>query len=85
MILNFIFKNAIIQLVIVCHCRGVTERKIRQAVRKGACSRVDVARACDAGRTCGGCTPVIDDILESERGPEAAHAASLSEPAFAAR
>jgi bacterioferritin-associated ferredoxin len=71
--------------VIVCHCRGVTERKIRQAVRQGAGSRGEVARACLAGGSCGGCAPAIDDILQSERGPEAARSSGLlAEPAVAA-
>ncbi len=53
--------------MIVCHCRAVNDRTIRQAIRSGACSRRQVARACEAGRTCGGCVPVINQLLEAER------------------
>jgi bacterioferritin-associated ferredoxin len=53
--------------VIVCHCRAVSDREIREAVRAGAADCQQVARACHAGHTCGGCRPAIHDILESER------------------
>jgi len=52
--------------MIVCHCRAVTERAIRDAVRDGARCRRSVARACAAGRSCGGCTHAIDEIVRSE-------------------
>jgi bacterioferritin-associated ferredoxin len=52
--------------MIVCHCQGVSERTIRAAVRKGARSLRSVARACSAGRSCGGCTLAIDEIVKSE-------------------
>jgi bacterioferritin-associated ferredoxin len=52
--------------MIVCHCRAVTDRAIRLAVRGGARSRRDVAEACSANLCCGGCAPVIDEIIASE-------------------
>ena len=52
--------------MIVCHCQGVSDRTIRAAVRNGARSRRAVARACSAGRSCGGCTLAIDEIVRSE-------------------
>jgi bacterioferritin-associated ferredoxin len=52
--------------VIVCHCQAVTERVIRSAVRDGARCRRSVARACAAGRSCGGCVEAIDEIVHSE-------------------
>jgi bacterioferritin-associated ferredoxin len=71
--------------VIVCHCHGVTERAIRQAVRQGACSRGQVAGACAAGSSCGGCSPVIEAILNTETRSEApAPIASLRQAAVAA-
>jgi bacterioferritin-associated ferredoxin len=54
-------------IMVVCHCNAVTDKTIRKVVRDGACTRNAVARDCRAGRDCGGCTPVIDEILESER------------------
>ncbi len=50
--------------MVVCHCEGVTDRQIRKAVRDGALTRRGVTRACTAGRTCGGCRPAIDRIIE---------------------
>ena len=52
--------------VIICHCQTVSERAIRNAVREGARCRRSVARACAAGRSCGGCTSAIDEIVKSE-------------------
>jgi bacterioferritin-associated ferredoxin len=52
--------------MIVCHCQAVTDRAIRSAVRDGARCRRSVARACAAGRSCGGCTLAIDEIVRSE-------------------
>ncbi|MCH7643683.1 MAG: (2Fe-2S)-binding protein [Myxococcales bacterium] len=54
--------------MIVCQCTGVTDRAIRKAVRDGASNRNDVVRACTAGKTCGGCVPAIDEIIEAEQG-----------------
>jgi bacterioferritin-associated ferredoxin len=52
--------------VIVCHCQGVSDRSIRQAVREGARSVRQVSRVCRAGRMCGGCRPVICEIIATE-------------------
>ena len=69
--------------MIVCHCKGVREASIREAVRSGARSCRQVARACDAGRSCGGCLPVVQAILRDE-GASTPCAASLEELAVAA-
>jgi bacterioferritin-associated ferredoxin len=53
--------------VIVCHCQAVSDREIRAAVRAGAADCEEVARACRAGRRCGGCRPAIHEIVEGER------------------
>ncbi len=54
--------------MIVCHCSGVNERQIRAAVRSGASTRCDVARACgSAGEGCGGCLREIDGLIVDER------------------
>jgi bacterioferritin-associated ferredoxin len=52
--------------VIVCHCKAVTDRAIRKAVRNGARTRNDVASTCATDMSCGGCAPVIDEIIEAE-------------------
>ena len=55
--------------MIICHCRGISDRVIRKAIQNGARSRREVARTLGAGATCGGCSPAIEAILlrESER------------------
>ena len=57
--------------MIVCHCKAVSDRAIRAAVREGARSFGQVARACDAGRRCGGCHPAIREVIEDEGAPSA--------------
>ncbi len=52
-----------IDIVIVCHCQGVSDRRIRREARRGAATPGEVARACGAGTDCGGCVPVIEDLL----------------------
>ena len=53
--------------MIVCHCTGKTDRQIRQAVEAGARSCSEVARRCDAGSVCGGCTPLIESLMQGDR------------------
>ncbi len=65
--------------MLVCHCNAVTDRAIRQAVRNGACTRGAVSRHCGAGNGCGGCTPVVDEILASEQSVEPRPALRLVE------
>ncbi len=64
--------------MIVCHCHGVSDRSIREAVQEGARTCRQVARACRAGRACGGCRPVIHEIIERESRPCEGH--STHEP-----
>lgn len=52
--------------MIVCHCRGVTDRTIKRAIHRGATSRRQVARTCGAGAGCGGCRTTIQAILDAE-------------------
>jgi bacterioferritin-associated ferredoxin len=50
--------------MIVCHCHLVTERRIRQMVREGCSSLTELGRACGAGTSCGGCLPLVCEIVE---------------------
>jgi len=56
--------------MLVCHCRGITDRQIRRLVRDGAGSTRDIARATGAGLRCGDCRSnvkqVVDDAVERE-------------------
>ncbi len=62
------FQNDMLRSVIVCQCHGVSDRTIRKAVRDGACSLRQVARASRAGRMCGGCRPAVERLIDEEIG-----------------
>ncbi len=50
--------------MIVCLCRGVTERQISEAARAGAASVDDISRSCEgAGADCGSCRRTIQEVL----------------------
>ena len=53
--------------MLLCHCRGVSDRVIDCAIACGARTLEDVAAACGAGARCGGCVPAIDQLLEARR------------------
>ena len=63
--------------MIVCHCRGLSDRKIREVIRRGAHSPREVAIACHAGRYCGGCIPIVRELIASET---SANPAECTEP-----
>ncbi|HEX6274630.1 MAG TPA: nitrite reductase large subunit NirB, partial [Polyangiaceae bacterium] len=51
----------------VCSCNNVTKREICHAVRKGECSTlVDIKKKTRAGTGCGGCLPLVTDLLNAE-------------------
>lgn len=64
--------------VIVCHCFGVSDRRILAEAGLGASDAGDVARRCGAGSDCGGCTNRIEDLLEIRPVGEPADAAMAS-------
>lgn len=59
--------------MIVCHCRGVTDREIRRCVRSGRASVGAVSEACGAASGCGGCEPLVSEIVESELESQCRH------------
>jgi bacterioferritin-associated ferredoxin len=71
--------------MLVCHCFAVRECEVRDAVARGARSAHEVARACRAGSRCGGCRPLIEELLASPApthfpAPPAAEAATRAHP-----
>ncbi|MGB3410327.1 MAG: (2Fe-2S)-binding protein [Microthrixaceae bacterium] len=52
--------------MIVCHCHGVSDRRIESEMLLGATSVEDIGERCGAGTNCGGCIPLIENILESK-------------------
>lgn len=49
--------------MIVCHCKGTTDREIQAAATRGRGTCAEVERRCGAGGGCGGCKPTIVAIL----------------------
>jgi bacterioferritin-associated ferredoxin len=55
--------------VIVCICRGVSDRQVRLAVLGGACTLREVALSCNAGRGCGACHEMVRDMIDEGTRP----------------
>ena len=53
--------------MIVCHCRRVSDRTIRAAIQAGACTEEAVTDACGAGGMCGGCIPLVEELIDEEQ------------------
>ncbi|HWC10476.1 MAG TPA: (2Fe-2S)-binding protein [Acidimicrobiales bacterium] len=47
----------------VCHCRAVTDGRVRCAIEEGAREPAEVGRRCGAGTRCGGCLPALQALL----------------------
>ena len=52
--------------MVVCHCLAVNDRVVRKMITHGAASAEEIAASCGAGARCGGCIPLIEDLLERE-------------------
>jgi bacterioferritin-associated ferredoxin len=51
--------------MLVCHCRGISDRQIRRLVREGATTTRAVAMATGAGLRCGGCRSNVKQIVDT--------------------
>ena len=52
--------------MLVCHCKVVFDREIREVIDEGAQDVFAVADLCEAGTVCGGCVPAICELLGQE-------------------
>jgi bacterioferritin-associated ferredoxin len=50
--------------VYICHCKAVTDSKIRSAIDEGARTIDEVGSRCRAGTGCGGCWPALFALIE---------------------
>ena len=57
--------------MIICHCRAVSDRTVREHVAFGASDLEAVAEWCGAGGRCGGCRPALARLLADARRPAA--------------
>lgn len=55
--------------MIVCHCKGITDRDLKRALRDGSFDRGEAGAAARAGGDCGTCQPLIDEIV-GKHGPK---------------
>lgn len=51
----------------VCLCNAVTERDLRECVRRGCCSMEALSEELGVGTGCGRCRPTATDILNETR------------------
>lgn len=52
--------------MLICHCRVVNDRAVRDAIAAGARAPEDVANHCGAGSRCGGCLPALLELLAEQ-------------------
>jgi NAD(P)H-dependent nitrite reductase large subunit/NAD(P)H-dependent nitrite reductase small subunit len=53
--------------VVVCSCNGVTKGDLCSTIKSKKLTKLaDVKKVCNAGTACGGCLPMVKDILEAE-------------------
>lgn len=56
---------------IVCGCNGVSKGTIVEAIQNQGCTSVDELKACtSASRSCGGCKPLVAELLQHTLGSE---------------
>jgi bacterioferritin-associated ferredoxin len=51
--------------MLVCLCRGVSDREVREVLADGATTLREVAKACGAGIDCGSCRDLIRTMIAS--------------------
>lgn len=60
--------------MIVCLCKGVSDRTIDEVIDRGARTVGQVARACGAGTDCGSCACQVREMIQARRRPSRAGA-----------
>lgn len=50
--------------MIICHCTGTSDRKLRREVETGARTCGEIGQRCAAGTVCGGCLPAIESMVK---------------------
>ena len=53
--------------MVVCHCEAVNDERIRAEVRSGAATIAELSMRCRAGTVCGGCLPLVAEVVDEER------------------
>src|SRR4029453_17664767 len=50
----------------ICSCNSVTKGQICAAVGEGACTVAELKACTKAGATCGGCVPLVGQVMKAE-------------------
>lgn len=58
--------------MIVCHCRALNDQAIRSVIDQGVLDLDRLAETCGAGARCGGCHPMLVELLQQARRPSVA-------------
>jgi len=53
--------------MIVCLCRGLSERDLRGVVAAGARNAEEISESCGAGADCGACLSMLDRLVHDVR------------------
>jgi len=48
----------------VCVCHGISEKRLQQAIREGACSFEQLQSCTGVATCCGACEPCARDLLD---------------------
>jgi bacterioferritin-associated ferredoxin len=62
--------------MLVCICKGVSDRRISEEIRRGACTLRQIQECCQAGTDCKGCVRQIRQMLATQ-GPARQDAGEL--------
>ena len=54
--------------MIVCLCRGLSERDLRGLIAAGARCAEEISESCGAGADCGACLSMLDRLVDDVRG-----------------
>lgn len=60
--------------MLVCLCKGVSDKTVRWLVQNGSTCCKDVMAKCRAGTDCGTCVPHLKALIEQTKAEEAAAA-----------
>jgi bacterioferritin-associated ferredoxin len=50
----------------VCHCKAVSDKKVRETIRAGARTVEEIGKACGAGTQCFGCHSHLHELLAEQ-------------------
>jgi bacterioferritin-associated ferredoxin len=53
--------------MIVCVCRGVNEREVRDTIHAGCATEESIGQRCGAGTDCGSCLETLRELLQDRR------------------